>query len=75
MKGSIETVKGHIEEAAGALIGNDKLRVKGQQDQAAGHVKQIIEKDVRKVKASVGKALDKAADIAKKSVDKAKSKA
>ena len=29
MKGSIDTVKGHIEEAAGALVGNDKLRAKG----------------------------------------------
>jgi len=71
MKGSTEVVKGRIEEAAGALAGSDKLRAKGQLDQAAGHVKQAIEKDVRKTRTSVGKILDRAEDAAEKSVDKA----
>ena len=44
MKGSAEVVKGRIEEAAGALIGDDKLRSKGQTDQSVGHVKQVCEK-------------------------------
>lgn len=32
MKGSTNVVKGRIEEAAGVLTGNDKLRVKGRKD-------------------------------------------
>ena len=60
MKGSTEVAKGRIEEAAGALAGNEKLRARGQTDQAVGHVKQAAEKGVRKVKESVRKIVDKA---------------
>ena len=60
MKGSPQVVKGRIEEAAGALTGNDKLRAKGQTDQAVGHVKQAAEKGVRQIKESVQKIVDKA---------------
>jgi len=60
MKGSTEVAKGRIEEAAGALTGNDKLRARGQTDQAVGHVKQAAETGVRKVKESVRKIVDKA---------------
>ena len=60
MKGSRQVVKGRIEEAAGALTGNDKLRARGQTDQAVGHVKQAAETGVRKVKESVRKIVDKA---------------
>ena len=49
MKGSTNIVKGRIEESAGVLTGNDKLRAKGQTDQAVGHVKQAAEKGVRKI--------------------------
>ena len=48
MKGTTEVVKGRIEEAAGVLIGNDKLRGKGQTDQAVGHIRQAAEKGVNK---------------------------
>lgn len=58
MKGSTEVVKGRIEEAAGALTGNDRLRAKGQTDQAVGHVKQAVEKGIRQVKASVRKLVN-----------------
>ena len=61
MKGSIQVVKGRIEEAAGALAGNDKLRAKGQTDQSVGHIKQVAQKGVRQVEKAVGKILDKAA--------------
>ena len=60
MKGSTEVVKGRIEEAAGALTGNDRLRARGQTDQAVGQVKQAAEKGVRQVKESVRKIVDKA---------------
>ena len=63
MKGSTQVVKGRIEEAAGALTDNDKLRAKGQTDQAVGHVKQSAEKGVRQVKESVRKIVDKARNI------------
>ena len=60
MKGSTQVVKGRIEEAAGVLTGNEKLRTKGQTDQAVGHVKHAVEKGIRKVKESVRKIVDKA---------------
>ena len=59
MKGSTEVVKGRIEEAAGALTGNDRLRAKGQTHQAVGHVKQAADKGVRQIKESTRKLVDK----------------
>ena len=55
MKGSPQVVKGRVEEAAGALTGNDRLRAEGQADQAVGHIQQAAEKGVRKVKKAVRK--------------------
>jgi len=72
MKGSTEIVKGRIEEAAGALTGNDKLRARGQTDQAVGHVKQAAEKGVRQAQESARKIVGKARIIARKAAQKAK---
>ena len=44
MKGSTRIAKGKVEEAAGVLAGNDKLRAKGQRDQMIGKVKQTTQK-------------------------------
>ena len=55
MSGKRDVVKGRLKEAAGALTGNDKLRAEGKTDQAVGKVKQVAEK-----------AIDKAAQAAKK---------
>jgi len=74
MKGSTEVVKGRIEEAAGALTGNDKLRARGQTDQAVGHVKQAAERGVRQAKEAARKIVDRARIIAQKAVDKAQSR-
>ncbi|MEI8138378.1 MAG: CsbD family protein [bacterium] len=60
MKGLTKVLKGRIEEAAGALTGNDKLRAKGQTDQSVGHIKQAAEKVIGQFEKSVGKILDKA---------------
>ena len=60
MKGAPQVVKGRVEEAAGALTGNDRLRAKGQTDQAIGRVKHAAEKGVRQIKESVQKIVDKA---------------
>ena len=49
MGGKTDLVKGRIEEAAGALTDNDKLRRKGKVDQAVGRVKQASEKVVEKI--------------------------
>jgi uncharacterized protein YjbJ (UPF0337 family) len=59
MKGTTKVAKGRIEEAAGVLAGNDRLRAKGQTDQAVGHVKQAVETGVRQVKESARKIADK----------------
>ncbi len=55
MGGKTDVVKGRLEEAAGALTGNDKLRADGKTDQAVGKVKQIAEKAVDKVEQAVKK--------------------
>ncbi len=49
MKGTTQVAKGRVEEAAGVLAGSEKLRNKGQTDQAVGRVKQAVEKVVDKV--------------------------
>jgi uncharacterized protein YjbJ (UPF0337 family) len=66
MKGTAGIVKGRIEEAAGALVGNDKLRAKGQRGQAAGQVRKDAEQGVRKVKAAARSMVDKAKAAARK---------
>lgn len=50
MTGKSDEVKGRVKEAAGALTGDDKLRRDGKIDQAAGKVKQAVEKVVDKAK-------------------------
>ncbi len=55
MSGKTDVVKGRIKEAAGALIGNDKLRAEGKTDQAIGKVKQVVEKAVDKVEQAAKK--------------------
>ena len=49
MGGKTDIAKGRIEEAAGALTGNNKLRNKGKTDQAVGRVKQAAAKAIDKV--------------------------
>ena len=58
MSGKTDEVKGRIKEAAGALIGNDKLRDDGKTDQAVGKVKKVAEKAVEKVKEAVKKVTE-----------------
>jgi uncharacterized protein YjbJ (UPF0337 family) len=58
MSGKTDEVKGRIKEAAGALIGNDKLREEGKTDQAVGKVEQVAEKAVEKAKEAVKKVTE-----------------
>jgi uncharacterized protein YjbJ (UPF0337 family) len=53
MGGKTDVVKGRIEEAAGTLTGNDKLRSEGKTDQAIGKAEQIAEKAVERVEPAV----------------------
>ena len=72
MRGLAEVTKGRIEEAAGVLAGNEKLRAKGQKDQALGHVRQAAEKGVRKAQNSAHDFVEKAKDKAEKVIEEAK---
>ena len=58
MGGKTRVAKGRIKEAAGVLIGNDKLRAQGKADQAVGKVEQFTGKAAAKVKQTVKKVLD-----------------
>jgi uncharacterized protein YjbJ (UPF0337 family) len=49
MGGTVDIVKGRIEEAAGVRIGNAQLRHKGKTDQVVGRVKQAAELAIDKV--------------------------
>jgi len=49
MGGNIDKVKGRIEEAAGVLADNAKLRKKGKTDQAIGKVRDAADKATDKV--------------------------
>jgi uncharacterized protein YjbJ (UPF0337 family) len=51
--GKTDEVKGRVEEAAGALTGDEELKQRGQIDQAAGKAKQTVEKVIDKVKSAV----------------------
>jgi uncharacterized protein YjbJ (UPF0337 family) len=74
MRGSVVVAKGRIEEAAGTLVNNDKLRTKGKRDQAAGHVRQATEAGVRHARESAHNIVEKAKGAAQKVVDKARKK-
>lgn len=52
MNGTTDKVKGRIEEAAGVLTNDKKLKNRGKMDQAAGSVKDAI-----------GKTIDKAVSV------------
>jgi uncharacterized protein YjbJ (UPF0337 family) len=52
MSGTTDKVKGRVEEAAGVLTNDKKLKNRGKMDQAAGAVKDAI-----------GKTIDKAVSV------------
>jgi uncharacterized protein YjbJ (UPF0337 family) len=55
MSGKIDKIKGRIKEAAGVLIGDDKLREEGKTDQAVGAVKEVVQNVADSVNAAVNK--------------------
>ena len=48
--GKSDELKGRVKEAAGALVGDEKLKREGKADQAVGKIKQNLERIVDKVK-------------------------
>ena len=44
--GTIDKFKGRVKEAAGALVGDDRLKKEGKTDQLVGKVKDAAEKTV-----------------------------
>lgn len=56
--GKSDEVKGRVKEAAGVLIGDEKLRREGRADQAAGKVKQAAEKIKKKLDEAVDQTKD-----------------
>lgn len=64
MKGIAQVAKGRVEEAAGVLSGSNRLRARGQADQAVGRVRQV--------KATAHQLVVKARSSAKAAVARAK---
>jgi len=58
MSGKTDIVKGRVKEAAGALTGDEKLKVEGKTDQAVGETKEAVQKVADKVKEVVKKVTE-----------------
>jgi uncharacterized protein YjbJ (UPF0337 family) len=58
VKGRAETVKGDVKEAAGKLVGNERLTSEGKAEQAAGKTQSTV----GDVKSNVGNAIKNAID-------------
>jgi len=58
VNGRAETLKGDVKEAAGKVVGNERLTAEGQADQVAGKV----QSKVGDVKSDVGNAVKNAID-------------
>ena len=56
--GKSDEVKGRVEEAAGVLTGDEKMKRKGKADQAGGKVKQVAEKIQKKTEEAIDKVKD-----------------
>ena len=50
VSGKTDEVVGRVKEAAGALAGDKELKRKGKADQAAGKIKQKVEKVIDKAR-------------------------
>jgi uncharacterized protein YjbJ (UPF0337 family) len=68
MSGKSDQAKGRVEEAVGALSGDEELRAEGKRDQLAGKVKNRTAAAEEKVEHGI----DKAKDAAESALDKAK---
>lgn len=68
MSGKSDQAKGRVEEAYGALTGDEELRAEGKRDQLAGKAKNKAAEAEEKVEHGIGKAKD----AVESTIDKAK---
>jgi uncharacterized protein YjbJ (UPF0337 family) len=59
VNGRAETVKGNVKEAAGKLVGNERLTAEGQADQVAGKVQSTTGDVKEKVGSAIKNAIDR----------------
>jgi uncharacterized protein YjbJ (UPF0337 family) len=59
MDGKIDTIKGRLKEAVGALTDNDHLKREGQRDQVVGEVKDKAARVAEQVQEEVARAVEK----------------
>ncbi len=59
VQGRVETAKGNVKEAAGKVVGNDRLAAQGRAEQAAG-----------KVQSTAGDLKNKVGNAAKNLIDR-----
>lgn len=52
--GKSDEMKGRVKEAAGALVGDKKLKRKGKTEQTIGKLEQAVDKVIDKAKDAVG---------------------
>jgi uncharacterized protein YjbJ (UPF0337 family) len=55
MNGTTDKIKGRVEEAAGVLTNDKKLKNRGKVDQAAGNVKDAIGKTIDKAVSAINR--------------------
>jgi uncharacterized protein YjbJ (UPF0337 family) len=55
MNGTTDKIKGRVEEAAGVLTNDKKLKNRGKMDQAAGNIKDAIGKTIDKAVSAVNR--------------------
>jgi uncharacterized protein YjbJ (UPF0337 family) len=55
MNGATDKIKGRVEEAAGVLTNDKKLKNRGKVDQAAGNVKDAIGKTIDKAVSAINR--------------------
>jgi len=63
--GKLDIAKGRIKEAAGALVGDESLRIEGKADQVAGKAKEFVETTAQKIRDTARKTIDQLKDKAK----------
>lgn len=56
--GKTDEVKGRLEEAAGVMTGDEKLKRKGKANQTAGKIKQAAEKVQKKAEEVIDEVKD-----------------
>ncbi len=59
VNGRVETAKGDVKEAAGKLVGNERLKAEGQAEQAAGKVQSTAGDVKEKVGSAIKNAIDR----------------